>query len=727
MARRLKVRKGLTFSHIIRAMPRKNVGFLLFSLAFAAIAPALAQTAVSRHPMALNDVFGVKDVGSPEVSPDGKWVLYTVSSMDLKKDRQTTDLWMVSWDGKQDVQLTYDYDEPVSSPEWSPDGKYISFLSDQKGKVEGTQVWVLSRRGGEARQLTDVSKKEGEIKAYRWSPDGQRLLLTVHTGGTVSANEFNDAKEKKYLPPIVITRYLFKQDIDGYVTANSHTFLYLYDVATGKMSKLTAGGEYDESDGTWSPNGEKIAFISNHTAEPERNIDTDVFVVAARAGSEPRQLTHYAGADVGPPEWSPDGKEIAFLRGGDVKYWQYQENRLAVIAADGSSRAQVVTANFDRPIDDPQWAADGKHIVALVTDDRNQYPANVNVATDTVRRLVDGEGVSWSLAAKAGREALVWTTDTKPSEVYALSDGHLRQLTHQNDKLLSGLVLSGARDVACTSEDGTRVDGLITLPDEPGATKPYPLLLWIHGGPQGQDAHAFSAMRQLFAARGYAVLNVNYRGSDGRGIAYQKAIWANWGVDEVQDVEACVSEVIRQGIVDPKRMGVGGWSYGGITTDFLIASTNQFKAASAGAGMGDPLQLYGVDEYVNQYNFELGPPWEDLQRYIRIGYPLLHADRIHTPTLFMGGTSDFNVPLVGGEQMYEALQTLRVPSALIVFPQEFHGFTRPTYIRDRYQYWFNWYDKWVLGKSVKLTYLPWAEKEMKAKAKAHAEGATGSS
>ena len=693
-------------------MPRPKVGFLLSALAFATITPVMAQTPVNPHPMTLNDVFRVKDVGNPEVSPDGKWVLYTVSSTDMKKDGRTTDLWMVSWDGTQDVQLTYDYDEPVDSPEWSPDGKYISFLSDRKGKVEGTQVWVLSRSGGEARQLTAVPKKQGEIKDYRWSPDGKRLLLTVHTDGTVSANEFNDAKAKKYVQPIVITRYLFKQDIVGYVTAKAHTYLYLYDIAAGNSQKLTSGDQYDESDGTWSPDGSEIAFISSHAAEPDRDVNTDVFVAVANAGSEPRQLTHYAGADVGPPMWSPDGKEIAFLRGGVVKYWQYQENRLAVIAADGSGHAKVVTADFDRPIIDPQWAPDGKHIIAMVTDDRNQYPANIDVATGTVNRLGDGEGVAGDHSEKAGHEALVWTTDTQPSEVYALNDGDLRQLSHQNADLLHELVLAKAQNLECRSQDGTRVSGLITLP-ETGAAKPYPMLLWIHGGPQGQDAHAYSAMRQLFAARGYAVLNVNYRGSDGRGIAFQKAIWANWGVDEVQDVEACVNKVVQQGIVDPKHMGVGGWSYGGITTDFMIASTNEFKAASSGAGMGDPLVLYGVDEYVNQYNFELGPPWKNLQRYLKIAYPLLHADRIHTPALFMGGTSDFNVPVEGGEQMYEALQTLHVPSALILYPQQFHGLTRPTYIRDRFQYWFNWYDHWVLGKNVDLSYLPWAKNDTK--------------
>jgi dipeptidyl aminopeptidase/acylaminoacyl peptidase len=666
--------------------------------------------------MTLNDVFRVKDVGNPKVSPDGDWVLYTVTTTDMKKDDHTTTLWMVSWDGKQDVQLTYGYNGSVSAPEWSPDGKSISFLSGQKGKAKGTQVWVLPRRGGEARQLTDVTKKQGEIQAYRWSPDGKRLLLTVHTGRIVSANAFNDAKDKKYVAPIVITRYLFKQDVRGYITASSHTYLYLYDLATGKLAKLTAGKQYDEQDGEFSPDGKWIAFVSNHTAEPERNINTDVFVVSAQGGSEPKQLTHYSGADTGPLAWSPDGKWIAFLRGGHVQHWQYQENRLAVIAADGSGHAKVVTAAFDRPIHDPQWTPDGKSVIGLVTDDRNRYPASIDVATDKVTRLVEAEGVSWGHSGKFGHEAVLWTTDTKPSEVYAWSAGHLRELTDQNAGLLKDLVLAKAGNMDAVSKDGTRVDGLLTLPDDAGAKKPYPMLLWIHGGPQGQDAHEFSAMRQLFAARGYAVLNVNYRGSDGRGIAYQKAIWANWGVDEVQDIEACVNKVVQEGLVDSKRMGVGGWSYGGITTDFMIASTNEFKAATSGAGTGDPLALYGVDEYINQYNYELGVPWEHADLYLKIGYPFFHANRIHTPTLFMGGTSDFNVPLVAGEQMYEALQTLHVPSALIAYPQQWHGFTRPTYIRDRYQYWFNWYDKWVLGKDVKLTYQPWPKTAAEKKA-----------
>ena len=291
----------------------------------------------------------------------------------------------------------------------------LSFLSDRKGKVTGTQVWVLRLRGGEARQITNVPKKQGEIKAYRWPPDGQRLLLTVHTGGTVSANAFNDAAAKKVLPPIVITRYHFNQDIIGYLTAKSHTFLHLYDVATGKVQKLTSGDQYDERGGMWSPDGKEIAYISNHTAEPDRNITMQLFVVATSGEAQPQQLTHYEGANGGPPEWSPDGKEIGFLRGGPIQYWQQQENRLAVIAADGG-HARVVAAKLDRPVSDPQWASDGRHILGLVTDDRNQYPANKDAVAGTVRRLVGSEDVSGSLTGKAGHEALVWTSDTKQSE-----------------------------------------------------------------------------------------------------------------------------------------------------------------------------------------------------------------------------------------------------------------------------------------------------------------------
>ena len=196
------------------------------------------------------------------------------------------------------------------------------------------------------------------------------------------------------------------------------------------------------------------------------------------------------------------------------------------------------------------------------------------------------------------------------------------------------------------------------------------------------------------------MLNVNYRGSTGRGHAYSEAINGDWGDKEVLDLQAAVDGALATGTIDPDKLVVGGWSYGGILTDYLIASTHRFQAASSGAGMGNLLGFYGVDQYILQYESELGPPWKNLDAYIKLSYPFLHADRIATPTLFMGGDRDFNVPIVGGEQMFQALKSVGVPAELIVYPGEFHGFTRPSFIRDRYVRWFDWYDRHTQHKAA---------------------------
>ena len=698
--------------------------FMRISLALAAtgvcalplVAPAMAQTpaaaAPAPHPMALNDLFRFQTVGNPEISPDGKWIAYTVSTVNTTADKRTTDVWMVSWDGTQDVRLTWGSDSAEdpnglgssSAPRWSPDGKYLSFMAGRPGKAKGSQVWIMDRRGGEAHQLTDV---KGDLAAYAWSPDATKLVLGITPDEDAEANQKPGAdKEKEKPKPIVIDRYHFKEDVEGYLRDNEHTQLWIFDVATHKLDKLTTDTKFDEEDAVWSPDGSEIAYVSNHDADPDRSINTDVWVVDAKPHSTPRQLTHYDGPDGGRIAWSPDGKWIAFLRGDPLKLWQYSEDKLGVVPADGSAPARIVTASLDRAVSGPQWSPDGKSIQVMVEDDRNEYPASVDVGTGAVQREVSTDGVGEGLNERDGHTALVWMTDTQPGEIYTLDDGTLRKLTHHNDAVVAEIQLGETRDVSARAADGNEVHGLITMPPGAQAGTKYPLLLLIHGGPNGQDGHEFEIQRQLFAAHGYAVLNVNYRGSSGRGSAYQKAIADNWGHLEIEDLMACVDEVIKEGLVNPDQMGVMGWSYGGILTDYTIASTNRFKAASSGAGTGDPVAFYGVDEYILQYDNEIGPPWKETQKYIELGYPFFHADRIHTPTLYMGGTSDMNVPLVGGEQMYEALRSLNVPAELIVYPGQFHGFTRPSFILDRYQRWFAWFDKWVQGKTTPAPAAP---------------------
>jgi dipeptidyl aminopeptidase/acylaminoacyl peptidase len=201
--------------------------------------------------------------------------------------------------------------------------------------------------------------------------------------------------------------------------------------------------------------------------------------------------------------------------------------------------------------------------------------------------------------------------------------------------------------------------------------------------------------RQLFAAHGYVVLAINYRGSSGRGAEFTRSIWADWGNKEVADLLGGIDYAVSSGIADPQRLGVGGWSYGGMLTDYTIASDSRFKAAISGAGIGNELAMYGSDQYILQYNNEIGPPWKNLDAWIKISYPFFHADRIHTPTLFLGGQSDFNVPIGGGEQMYQALRTLGIPTQLVIYPGQFHLFTRPSYIHDRMQRYFAWFDTYL--------------------------------
>jgi dipeptidyl aminopeptidase/acylaminoacyl peptidase len=308
------------------------------------------------------------------------------------------------------------------------------------------------------------------------------------------------------------------------------------------------------------------------------------------------------------------------------------------------------------------------------------------------------------LSVSNGHTAVVASNDGSPSEIHAFEQGKLRRLSHHNDALMAQLQLGAVEDLHFKSLDGTAIHGLLVKPPNYQPGQKYPTLLYIHGGPNLQDSHSFAFddyqfKRQLLAARGFAVVGVNYRGSSGRGDAFSRAIFADWGHKEVEDLLAGMDFLVQQGIADPNRLGIGGWSYGGMLTDYTIASDTRFKAAISGAGTANPLGMYAADQYYLQYNKELGDPWRHSDLYIKLAYPLLHADRIRTPTLFMGGDKDFNVPIVGGEQMYLALRTLGVPAQLIVYPGEYHTLTRPSFLKDRLERMTDWYNRYLLSSA----------------------------
>ncbi|HEU5350076.1 MAG TPA: S9 family peptidase [Terracidiphilus sp.] len=669
------------------------VSLLGLGLVCAASQPLLAQAhaADTPHKRAINldDLDRLKNVGRPVVSPDGQWILYTVSQTDTKKDKHISHLFMVSWNGETHLQLTYG-EEGASDPQFSPDGRSISFLSSRPGPAKGNQVWLLDRRGGEAHQLTAITSQD--IHGYLWSPDSKQLLLTLHPRHEPLPKEGEKPKPPQ---PIVIDRYHFKQDIKGYLRDDDWDSLYLYDIAAKKDEKLTTTKNVNEENAAFSPNGKWIAFVSDEDADPDRTNNDDVFLVPAKAGSAPRRLTTWDGPDGGHLAWSPDSKSIAYTQGAAPRYMEYSQAKPAAVTLDG--KVAYPASALDRSVRSPIFSPSGK-LSYLVADDRNQYPAQMQLSGPGDTKLLSRQGSVFAWDAAAGHTVVLFTDDEQPGELYALQDGQLRRLTHQNDALVAELNLAPTQGIEFKSQDGTSVHGLLTRPAGFKAGSPVPMVLFIHGGPNGQDEHGFNFLRQWLAASGYAELNVNYRGSSGRGQAYAKAIFADWGHFEVQDLLAGVDKAVALGVADPGRLAVTGWSYGGILTDYTVASTNRFKCAISGAGVANVLAFYGHDQYIQQYDLELGQPWSHLPEYIKLAYPFLQVDkRVHTPMLFMGGTSDMNVPLLGGEQMYQALKSLNRPAELVVYPNQFHGFTRPSYIRDRYQRWLAWWNKYTGG------------------------------
>ena len=631
-----------------------------------------------------DDFYRVQDVSDPQVSPDGAWVAYVVTSNDRGADEARSAVWMVSWDGSQHLPLTAAADG-TEKPRWSPDGRYLAFMATPAGS-EKAQIMLLDRRGGNARQLTSVA---GDIGVYAWAPDGKRLVLTMVTGESGAGPK-----------PIVINALHFKQDEEGYLRSGSGRHLYLFDVDANRLDPLTTGAQFNEDLPAWSPDGRLIAFVRTHEKGADPDGREDIAVIEPVPGAAARLVVRPYAPNNQKLAWSPDGSAIGYLQGIEPKFNAYMQDRLAVVPAAGGA-ARSLTDKLDRAVTSYVFAADGKSIAITVEDDGTAYPARIDLASGSItREVAAAPSVVSALSAGAGHTALLQTNDKALAEVFALEDGKLRKLTAHNDAWLAELQLGTVEDIRFKSPDGTDVHGLMVKPPDFVQGKKYPTVLWIHGGPNGQDEHSlvldgYQYEPQMFAAKGFVVLRVNYRGGSGRGLAYAKAIYADWGHKEVIDLLAGVDHLVALGIADKDRLGIGGWSYGGILTDYTIASDSRFKAAISGAGSANQLATYGSDEYVLQYNNELGPPWRNAALWLKVSYPFYHADRIRTPTLFMGGDKDFNVPIVGGEQMYQALRTLGVPAQLVVYPGQHHVFTRPSFVVDLAQRMSGWLDRYM--------------------------------
>ncbi len=487
------------------------------------------------------DFAALREVDEPDLSPDGQRVVYVVGTVDLAKDKQPKNLWLAKCDGTENRALTFGENQQTH-PRWSPDGKWIAFLSSRGDEHDNDQLWILSSNGGEAEQLTH---EKGSVDDFAWAPDSQRLVLVVHDPDPREPEA--KEKEKKTVPPIVIDRFQFKADIQGYLT-NRWSHLKLLDLATRKLASLTSG-PHDDVLPAWSPDGKQIAFVSKRGDDADRTENWDIYLIESKAGGKERQLTMTVEADAHPdwesaPAWSPDGKTIAYLHGGDPKKIAYATNSLATIPAAGGE-PRYLTASLDRNFIQPRWTPDGKSIFAVLEDDGAETLVRVLAEGGNPEPVVGGRRkVAAYSVSNDGKVIVLASTPDRPFEIFAAEGGELRGLTKQNDSFLAQIQLGRVEETKFKSADGTEVHGFLVHPPNEKAGGKLPAILRPHGGPQSQYANEFDFEKQLFAAHGYLVILPNPRGSTGRGTDFAMGIYAAWGTVDVEDDLAAVDDAI---------------------------------------------------------------------------------------------------------------------------------------------------------------------------------------
>ncbi len=633
----------------------------------------------------IDQYLALKGVAELEVSPEGAFLAYTVTSSDLKKDTTRDVVWMVPTGGGDPVQMTSS-DDDASGALWSPDGRYLAVLSDRKDEI--TQVWLLDRRGGDAQQLTDF--KQG-VDSFSWAPDSNSMLLLAADPSPADLDE----EELPNPRPYVVDRLQFKEDYVGYLSRH-RTHIHVIDIKSRETRQITAG-DYDDSEPAWSADSKRIVFVSNRTKTPDRNRNTDLWIVNLEDDDmEPQQLTASTTTDAS-PSWSPDGRTVVYTSTVADALPIYAIPQLTVVDVETGATA-VNPSLLETQVFEPRYTADGRSILAITEYHAEQNLVQVDAESGAVQSLIEGEDVvtEFSVAADGSVYTLI-SRPHMPEEVFALKNGILKQLTFVNQPVLENLKLATVEKHAYESEDGTTIEALYVFPSGFKKGKAHPGILFIHGGPQQQWDLRFDFEAQLLAAKGYVLVMPNPRGSWGYGQEFAEAIRADWGTLDYTDIMAGIDFGISEGWIDADRMAVYGWSYGGMLTNHVITKTDRFKAAITVASATLYIANYGHDQYQRWWEEELGLPWlpENREKYDRIS-PFFNLDKVTTPTLIVGGEDDWNVPIQNSEQLYIVLKRRGIPTELVVYPEQGHTWSDvPSYDKDLYERFFVWLERHV--------------------------------
>jgi dipeptidyl aminopeptidase/acylaminoacyl peptidase len=657
----------------------------------------------AKHAIAFEDMMQMHRVADPKISPDGKWVAFAVATPDMNANRNASNIWIVSAAGGQPVQLTQSGHD--TSPAWSPDGKTLAFLSSRSGI---SQVYVLSMEGGEAHAVTHLSNGADMVK---WSPDGKRIAFTSSVYPDCKDDPCNkkrdEEKEKNKVKARVYEQLLYRHWDHWFEGKRSHLFVEPAD-GSGAARDLNAGANYDvppdqrggPDDINFSPDSKEICFTAVTDKVEATSTNGDLFIVPV-AGGESKRITTNPGFD-GNPVYSPDGRFIAYhaqLTPG------YESDRWRVMLFDRQSgKSENLSEGFDRSANELAWSADSKTIFFTAENETLQpvYAMAARAGAEPKKVIAEGFNTGLTIGRDGRTLAFERSSLTVPAEVFvAASDGSAaRQFTHLNESILAKLDMNAPETFWFEGAEGTRVQAMMIRPPHFDASRKYPLLVLLHGGPQTMWSNAWGYRwnAQVFSGGGYVTLMINRRGSTGYGQKFTDEITNDWGGKPYIDVMKGIDFVLaKYKFIDGTRMAAAGGSYGGYMANWIATHNGQFKAIISHAGIFDKFSMYATEELWFEEHDMQGTPWSNPESY-RKWAPLTYAGELGkftTPTLVICGERDYRVPCTQSLEFFNALQREGVESKLMVFPDEGHWILKPQNAEFWYKTFFDWLAQWV--------------------------------
>jgi dipeptidyl aminopeptidase/acylaminoacyl peptidase len=659
-------------------------------------APLFAQ-APAKHPITFDVMMKMHRISAPQISVDGKWVAYAVSTPDMEANRNAANIWVVSTAGGEATQLTQSGHD--SAPAWSPDGKTLAFLSSRDGN---SQVYLLSMEGGEAKKLTTLSTG---ADLFRWSPDGKTIAFNseVYLDCKDDAcNQKRDEETEKSKVKARIYDHLLYRHWDHWSEGKrSHLFLMPAD-GSAPARDLTPTVDYDippdergeVSDFAFSPDSKEICYTAVRDKVEAISTNGELFLVPT-AGGEPKKITMNPGFD-GNPVYSPDGNYIAYHAQLTP---EYESDRWRVMLYDRKSeKTENLSEGFDRSAMSLSWSPDSKTIYFLAENETLQ-PLYAMEAKEgaTPQKVLDGFNSAYAFSSDGKTLVSERTSLTMPGELFiAAGDGSgLKQLTHQNDAILATLEMNAPEEFWFEGAEGTKVEAMLIKPPQFEAGNKYPTLILLHGGPQTMwsDAWGYRWNAQVFSAPGYFTLMINRRGSTGYGQKFTDEITNDWGgkayVDVMKGIDAAIA---KYSFIDKTKLAAAGGSYGGYMADWLATHTDRFKAIISHAGVYDQFSMYATEELWFEEHDMQGTPWTASENYKRWSPSTYAGDlgKYKTPTLVICGEKDYRVPYTQSLEFFSALQRQGVPSKLVVFPDEGHWILKPQNAQLWYKTFLDW-------------------------------------